>query len=171
MSCRKTDENCLKAASLSAKLLYFYGASNILYVAMKEEVQDISNKRLELIRRLIDLAYTYSDKELFYQKFIETVHITSLKDSEVVNIGDHALQLPCENELSDDEVEMYCLMQQGFTPQEIAVIYKEKSVNAVYIKRHRLKKKLKGAASPEVVLVMLIQCVIAYAVGRLAGWF
>ncbi len=107
---------------------------------MKEETQDISDKRLALIRRLIDLAYTYSDKELFHQKFMEAININSLKDSEVVEMGDNVLQISCTEKLSDDEMEMYCLMEQGFTAQEIAVIYKEKSLNAVYIKRHRLKE-------------------------------
>lgn len=147
---------------------YFSKATNP-YTAMKEEVQDISDKRLVLIRRLINLAYIYSDKELFHQKFMDAISINSLKDSEVVGMGDNALQICHTEKLSDEEMEIYCLMRQGFTPQEMAVIYREKSLNAVYIKRHRLKKKLKGAASPEAVFVLLIQCLIFYIIGRLTG--
>lgn len=136
---------------------------------MDDELNSLADQRLIMIRRLIELAYTYSDKEIFYDKFIETVSIDSLKNSDILRIDAHAPNIPTEKELTVDEVEMYSLMQQGFTPQEISVIYREKSVNAVYIKRHRLKKKLKGAASPEIVLVMLVLCLIAYLIGYLTG--
>ena len=126
---------------------------------MKEELH-ISDRRLALIRRLIYLAYTCTDKELFYKKFMKTVNIDSLKDSELVKISDYALQIPDDKNLSDEEIEILCLMQQGFAPQEIAVIYREKSVNAVYIKQHRIKRKLKGAATPEIVWVMLVLCLV-----------
>lgn len=48
---------------------------------MEKDTILISSQRLKFIRKLIDLAFTYGhNKELFYEKFMETVHIRTLKD-------------------------------------------------------------------------------------------
>ena len=110
MTCWKAAENCLKIPSHSAKLLYFSRAPNTQNYEWRSAWY--SNKRLALIRWLIDLAYTYSDKEVFYRKFLDAVNIESLKDLAIIETGDNTLQISCEE--SDDEIEMYCLMEQGF---------------------------------------------------------
>jgi len=137
---------------------------------MKEETANISDRRLALIRQLIELAYTYCDKELFYKKFMEAVSINSLKDSRIVVVDDHDLGPTAGKRLTENEAVMYSLMRQGFTPREITVICREKSINTVYLKQHRLKKKLGGRVLPEIVSVMLVISVIFWIILKLLNF-
>lgn len=108
---------------------------------MEKKQQDLSDKRLALIKKLINLAYTYSgNTELFHRKFTEMISITSLQDLEVIEMNDNIYQLPVSVKLTNEELVIYNLSEQGFTPQEISMICNIKSINAVYIKRHRIKK-------------------------------
>lgn len=122
--------------------------------------QTDEKSKLALIRRLISLAYLYSDNGKFYRRFTECINIASLRDHGIIEINNTTGEML----LSKNELELYSLMQYGFTPQEISVILGEKDVNNVYVKQCRLRKKLKGAAMPERVLVMFIVACIIYLV-------
>ena len=56
---------------------------------------------------------------------------------------------------------MYTLIRQGFSAEELRVIYGMKSVNAIYVRQHRIKKKLKGTCDPEIVVVATVLLVLA----------
>ena len=131
---------------------------------MSNQTNERSKLRLALIKKLISLAYLYSDNGRFYRKFTECINITSLKDQGVIEIDRAGEGIS----LSKKEVELYTLMQNGFTPQEISVILGEKDVNNVYVRQCRLRKKLKGKTTPGVVLGMLLVVLIIYFVLTIA---
>ncbi len=147
------------------KISYLYSRDFSVPVGIMEEVKnDVPDRQMAMLRQLINLAYTCTDKELFYHKFRECIHIASLKKTGVLDVGNLMCGVPSVKKLSDTEIEMYCLMQLGFSPQEMAVVCGEKSINAIYIRRHRLLKKLKGRTSPEVVWGMAVFCMIVHFV-------
>lgn len=118
---------------------------------------------LSLIRKLIDLSYRHSgNKELFYRKFTEVIHIDELKRLHIIEPG--AIESKHKNidKLNPQEREMYSLMCSGFSAQEINVICKHKSINLTYVKKYRIRKKLKGAVSSEILLIMLIITIFLY---------
>lgn len=115
------------------------------------------------MRKLIDLSYRYSgNKELFYKKFTEVIHIDELKRLQIIETG--AIETGHKNidKLNPQEREMYSLMCHGFSAQEINVICKHKSINLTYVKKYRIRKKLKGTVSSEILLVMLITTILLY---------
>lgn len=125
--------------------------------------QPIKKEFLDIIRRLVGLSYRYSgNKELFYKKFTDIVHIDELKRLGIIDPD--ALESDNKNvdKLNPEEREVYSLMCYGFKAHEINVICKHKSINSTYVKQHRIRKKIEGAASPKIVLVMSITCILIY---------
>lgn len=102
------------------------------------------------LQKLIKLAFTFeTNKDLFYEKFVATIDVEALKEYGIIEVDS------TNPELTPQEAELYSLIEAGFTPEELCVIYKKKNLNSIYIKRHRLNKKLKGSCSLEVLEVMV----------------
>ncbi len=120
---------------------------------MKNDQERIALGRLALIRKLISLAHVYEhDKELFYKKFVETVDTSTLRKHEVIEmVGQDQNNLPTSS-IEPKDVELFCLKEQGFTTEELCVIFGLKNPNSLYVKLHKLRKKLNqkvnGSASP-----------------------
>ena len=106
------------------------------------------------VQKLIKLAFKFgNNKELFYERFVESVDVDTLKEYQIIDVD-----IPPE--LTEKEAELYSLIKAGFTPEELCVIYGTKNLNAIYIKRHRLNKKLKGSCSVEILVVILAVLVV-----------
>jgi len=144
---------------------------------MEKEITKPNDERLGFIKELARIAYTFGhDDGVFRKKVFEFINIDSLKEKNVLSLDENSTNEEIRiainnNKLSKKEVELCGLLQQGFTADEITVILGLKNVRSVHVKQSRIKKKLKGEASPEIVLAMLIQCLLALLIGYLAGWF
>lgn len=143
---------------------------------MENEITQSDDGRLGFVKELARIAYAFRhDDEVFSKKVLEFINIDSLKEKGLVSIDEYCLNEEIrialdENKLSEGEFDLCCLLQKGFSAEEIAAILGLKSKRSVHVKQSRLKKKLKGTALPEAILVMLIQCMIFYIIGRLTGW-
>ncbi len=99
-----------------------------------------------LVREMIDMAYLYEgDSEKFYCKFIEIIHVKSLRERGVID-PDMLLQTPRYNrmcrELKCDDAELWALLKAGFTTRELMMIYGHTNINSIYVKVNRLRKRL-----------------------------
>ena len=122
-----------------------------------------------LIVGLVGLAFTYGhDLETFHKKFVEMVNVENLKRYKVIEVSEQALKDDAHGldidpaHLNQKELEMYCLTKCGFTSREMAVIYGIKSINSIYVKKCRLKKKLglSGSCHADVLIGGIILCAI-----------
>ena len=100
----------------------------------------LSANRLRLLHHLMELLYLYKDRPpVFVRKFQEETCVRKLKDSDIIQWSRPA---PGTN-VNDDEFFLYQLLKVGFSRKAICVIFELKSINSLYVKFHRLKKKLK----------------------------
>ena len=145
------------------------------------------NQESTFVRDLIQIASSFGhDKELFHKKVFEIINIDSLRERGIIQIEEALLDESSRavlqnNRLSDREFALCCLKQQGFSADEIKVMFGLKNIRSIYVKFSRLKKKMKdlllktgsldGAALPEAILVMLILCIIILLVGSLCDLF
>lgn len=129
-----------------------------------------SHQRFLFIRKLISLAFIYEhNTDLFHKKFVEMVNIKTLKRRQIINpmniiSNDEFIASLKDKGLTEWELEICYLTELGFTAQELCVIYGLKNINSIYVKRHRIKKKLKAEASHEMILLMLIITIITFMV-------
>lgn len=129
---------------------------------MNEEqklAEDMADRRLQLLRYLIDLSYTYkSDKVLFYKKFVETINIHELKRWQVVDTSvpealAQSTQLAYEEScLRTKDIDLYRLLEAGFTPRELSIIYNLNNTHSIYVKCCRLRAKLKALENDSLIL-------------------
>lgn len=100
----------------------------------------LSANRLRLLHHLMELLYLYKDRPpVFVRKFLEETCVRKLQDSGIVQ-----WRRPAPGSgVNDDEYFLYQLIQAGFSRKAICVIFELKSINCLYVKFHRLKKKLK----------------------------
>lgn len=129
---------------------------------------DQSDRQKGFIKELIQIAFTFGhDKDLFHKKVFEAFRVNSLREKEVILIEDSVLSEELrvainDHKLSDREYVLCCLLAQGFSPDEIAVMLGLKNSHTVRVKQWRINRKLKASASPEVVWAMLCFSIIAY---------
>ncbi len=139
---------------------------------MKNDQERIALGRLALIRKLISLAHVYEhDKELFYKKFVETVDTSTLRKHEVFEmVFPNQNNLPTSS-IEQKDVELFCLKEQGFTTEELCVILGLKNPNSLYVKLHKLRKKMKqpldGSIMPEVLILLIILMIGLYWLSHL----
>lgn len=100
----------------------------------------LSANRLRLLHHLIEIHYLFKDRPpVFVRKFQEETCIRKLKDADII----HWNRPSRETNVNDDEQFLYQLLKVGFSRKAICVIFDLKSVNSLYVKFHRLKKRLK----------------------------
>lgn len=153
---------------------------------METENMHKNNQEIAFVRDLIRIASSFGhDKDLFRKKVFEIINIDSLRKRKIIQIEETLLDensraVLKHNKLSDREFALCCLKQQGFSADEIKVIFGVKNIRSIYVKFSRLKKKMKvvsletgsldGAASLEAVLVMFIMSIIAWVVLKLLNF-
>jgi len=100
-------------------------------------------------------------REVFYEKFLEVVNIKELTDHHLVHL--EALALTSEDKweiqsrgLTREEIILYCLMKLGMTPQELSIVYGIRNVNTIYVRCHRIRKKLKAGCNAEILVVSIV---------------
>lgn len=116
------------------------------------KLRNMLEKRLDVIRQLMDITYRHSNNpNMFLKQFNQVMAYNSLDKgvlndiTSIVNIKypgliDHIVsKYP---KLSSDDLNLLSLVCFGFSPYEICVFYNIASTNALYVKRHRLITKL-----------------------------
>ena len=123
------------------------------------KVGQLAEARLALIRRLITFAYE-TETELFHKKFCQAISIKELLKAGVIDVDhdhlnkkirDHIADEQMKKILTDRDIELCCLVLQGFSPSEITMVYSFKNIHSAYMKRHRLKGKLESIGLNDVL--------------------
>lgn len=111
----------------------------------------LASARLNYIRILIDLVYTYSHRPEQLLKMLQTeMSIKKLLCCHVIEDGTESL-VPQEIRVAKNDKLLYQLHEEGFTPRELCVIFGLNNLNSVYVKYHRMNKRLHPEAhSPSV---------------------
>lgn len=111
-----------------------------LHTNYRQDAQ-IADGRLKLIRKLIDISYTYNQSpELFLEKFKSAVSLVELKKYNIVDF--ESIYYDSAQGLTQSE-HNFCILQDiGFTLREMSVIYNMTNSQSIYIKRYRVMKKL-----------------------------
>ncbi len=108
-------------------------------------------QRMKLLRRLLSHAYVYNyDPELFLRKFQEEVHISRLDSGDV--ICTHAEQkrlkrlhrLKHDQPIKNQDLLLCILLDKGFTPQELSVVFGMKNINSIYVRYSRIRKMVEN---------------------------
>lgn len=94
--------------------------------------------QLRFIRSLLDLCYAYRESpSVFLDKFKDSVNIRRLQSFDLLDLPDEG---PAG--LKEEERLLCLLIERGFTFRELCVIFNLKKINNVYVKYHRIRKKL-----------------------------
>lgn len=114
----------------------------------------LASQRMQLLRRLLQLAYVYSpNPALFLKKFREEVSIGHLECCDVIcNYAEqrqlNAMKLR-RRPLKNQDVLLCILLNKGFTPQELSVIYGMSNCNSIYVRCSRIRKHCGGIRAKE----------------------
>jgi hypothetical protein len=102
---------------------------------------------MTLLRRLLSHAYIYNyNPEMFLRKFQEEVHISQLHYSDVICTNTEKRWIKRLNRLKYDQpiknqdILLYILLDNGFTPQELSVVFGMKNINSIYVRYSRIRK-------------------------------
>ncbi|RHV92961.1 hypothetical protein [Culturomica massiliensis] len=86
--------------------------------------QLVTEEFFDFIQRQVGLSYRYSgNKELFYKKFTDLVHIDELKRLRIIDPDTLESDNKNIDKLNPEELEVYCLMCYGFKAHEQAQKY------------------------------------------------
>lgn len=112
------------------------------YARLKELVgtyHQCTADQLRFIRSLLDLCYVYRESpQVFLEKFKDKVNIREMKAYDLVGHGSDKRW----KDLKEDERLLCTLLERGFTQRELCVVFNMKTINNLYIKHHRIRKKL-----------------------------
>ena len=101
----------------------------------------LADNRLQLIRHLIDLSYSYKEQPLkFLHHFCDAIRVPALRNSHIVQISRHTSY----TETEEDSRFLIQLLDAGFSRREVCAIFDLKNINCLYVKFNRAKKKLKS---------------------------
>lgn len=108
----------------------------------------LAEGRMRLFRRLLELAYLYrSNPVLFQKKFCEEVSIDRLQCCDII-CGDRELkqlrEVDSNPALKNRDILLCILLEKGFTPQELSVIYGMNNYNSIYVRLSRIRKRRSG---------------------------
>jgi hypothetical protein len=109
-----------------------------------------------LVRDIADAAFVYgSDRKAFYDRVVELTGVESLRLRGIIDpdalLGRSKHNALCRS-LDRGDAELFSLIIAGFDSRALKVIYRLGSINSVYVKRTRLKKRL-----PKEMLKLLIE--------------
>ena len=105
---------------------------------------------MQLLRRLLRLAYVYGpNPALFLKKFQEEVSIGHLECCDVICNYTEQRQLEAvrtnSQAVKNQDVLLCILINKGFTPQELRVMYGMTNYNSIYVRYSRIRKFCKKA--------------------------
>lgn len=115
----------------------------------------LAEGRLRLFRRLLELAYLYrSNPALFQQKFYEEVSIERLECCDIL-CGNRELkqlqEVDSNPALKNRDILLCILLEKGFTPQELSVVYGMNNYNSIYVRLSRIRRRRAGSIPPKTV--------------------
>ena len=126
----------------------------IIYRRLRHHIQYVSGQakaRLNYIRILIDTVYTYSHQPELLQKHLQKeMSIKKLLAYHVIDNRCDRLFSARVKVNSNDQL-LYMLHKEGFSPRELCVILELYTLNSVYVKCHRINKKLHAGDMQEVL--------------------
>ena len=110
----------------------------------------LARQRMQLLRRLLRLAYVYGpNPALFLKKFQEEVSIGHLECCDVICNYTEQRQLEAvrtnSQAVKNQDVLLCILINKGFTPQELSVMYGMTNYNSIYVRYSRIRKFCKKA--------------------------
>lgn len=120
----------------------FFHLQTLKHKREKERLKEQAESRLLYIRSLSDILYTYQRKpEQLCERLYEEMAVNKLLSYRVIEDRsdeqfDPALKLNKKDRL------LYLLVEDGFTPRELCVLMELNNMNSVYVKYHRIRKKL-----------------------------
>ena len=102
----------------------------------------LATARLNYIRILIDTVYTYyHHPELMRKHLQKEMAIKKLMAYHVVD-NHCGYFFTSRTKVSTNDQLLYMLHKEGFTPRELCIIFELNNINSVYVKCHRINKKL-----------------------------
>jgi tetratricopeptide (TPR) repeat protein len=119
---------------------------------VETQLKEVLEKRIHTIRELIDLSYRYGGlPDTFIKQFNKTMNINRLSEgalddlSEVVNakyngVVDYLVKK--HPDMSEDDVDLVCLLCCGFSATEMSVFYNHSNGKSIYSRKRRLAIKL-----------------------------
>lgn len=108
----------------------------------RRDAEASASDRLHYIRILMDLVYTYSHRpEQLVGLLRAEMSIGKLLCCHVVEDGT-ARFAPEQLRANRNDKLLYQLHEAGFTPRELCVIFGLNNLNSVYVKYHRMNKRL-----------------------------
>lgn len=122
--------------------------SVIIFVALRERRRygdrlcSEAQARLDYIHILIDTVYTYGNNhELLSVRLKQEM---SAKKLLLYGIIERKQTEACRPELkiNEDDRLLYQLLQEGFSPRELCIVFSLNNLNSLYVKHHRIRKKL-----------------------------
>ena len=126
----------------------------IIYRRLRHHIQYVSGQakaRLNYIRILIDTVYTYSHQPELLQKHLQKeMSIKKLLAYHVIDNRCDRLFSARMKVNSNDQL-LYMLHKEGFSLRELCVIFELNNLNSVYVKCHRINKKLHAGDMQEVL--------------------
>ncbi len=126
----------------------------IIFVLLRERKQYVDRletemrARLNYIHILIDTVYSFgNNSELLLTQLKKEMSVKKLL---LYGIIKRRQTEACDPELkiSEDDRLLYQLLQEGFSPRELCIIFSLNNINSLYVKHHRIRKKL-GLLSDE----------------------
>lgn len=125
----------------------------IIYRRLRHHIQYVSGQakaRLNYIRILIDTVYTYSHQP-------ELLQNTCKRDVDQKLLAYHVIDNRCDRlfsarmKVNSNDQLLYMLHKEGFSPRELCIIFELNNLNSVYVKCHRINKKLHAGDMQEVL--------------------
>lgn len=119
-----------------------------------DRLKEQAESRLRYIRSLLDMVYTYQRKpEQLLVHLREEMSVNKLLSYHIIEdrcneVFDPALKIGKKDQI------LYLLLEEGFTSRELCVMLELNNLNSVYVKYHRVRKKLSnsGVVPPEDVV-------------------
>lgn len=116
-----------------------------IYRSLRNRFQEVTRQasaRLDYIRILIDTVYTHDHHPESLQKHMQKeMSIKKLMAYHVVE--NHCERFFCSRiKVNRNDQLLYMLHQEGFSPRELCIIFELNNLNSVYVKCHRINKKL-----------------------------
>ena len=109
-------------------------------------LKQIAYERMLFVQEMIELVYTHGHNEArLSQLLTEAVSIDKLKQRGLIDLDYHAALLEAHGIfLNETELELSCLIYNGFSTHILRIIYEHSNPDSIYIRIHRVRTKIFG---------------------------
>ena len=152
---------CIIAVLITATALVMSFRYIIGRVKHYRRSNHLAKQRMQLLRRVLKLAYGYgSNPALFLKKFQEVVRIGHLECCDVICNYTELQQLEAvrtsSQAVKNQDLLLCILINKGFTPQELSVMYGMTNYNSIYVRYSRIRKCCKNAKAEDMAALAKI---------------